>query len=191
MLRAYGDLWLMFKQWKHGFYFSNHWAFQQHDVHVWQCETFPKKRGKIDILFLTTVTVVCGCYIIGNCLLRADFGSQHYWLWVTPDARVGWAMSCDRMELMSVPWGGCLSFGQGIVSRLTSSKIHQKLSVRQTTCSLKHIRHGGHLLSKMLLNAPAGFCFLGKVIKTQKWYNYSPLFDRSYVNNGAPWNVFL
>lgn len=103
----------------------------------WQ--TFKKKEKRHT--FSMTVTTFCGCYIIGNCLLWADFGSQHYWLWLTPDARVGWAMSIERMELMSVPWGGCLSFGQGIVSRLTTSKIHQKLSVQQTTCSLKHIKH--------------------------------------------------
>ena len=59
------------------------------------------------------VTIFCGCYIIGGCVLWADFGSQHYWLWVTPDARVGWAMSSERTELMSVPWGGCLSFWPG------------------------------------------------------------------------------
>lgn len=45
------------------------------------------------------------------------------------------------IELMSVPWGGCLSFGRGIVSRLTTFKIHQDPAVQQTTCSLKHIRH--------------------------------------------------
>lgn len=103
----------------------------------WQPETFGETEKTY---FSMTVTIFGGCYIIGNCLLRADFGSQHYWLWVTPDARAGWAMSSERMELMSVPWGGCLSFGQGIVSRLTTSKIHQKLAVQQTTCSLKHIR---------------------------------------------------
>lgn len=78
------------------------------------------------------------CSVIGNCSLWADFGSQHYWLWVTPDARVGWAMNSERMELMSMPWGGCLSFGQGIVSRLTTSKTHQKVAIQQTVFSIAH-----------------------------------------------------
>lgn len=48
-------------------------------------------------------------------------------------------MSSQRMELMSVPRGGYLSFGQGIVSRFTTLKIHQNLTVQQTICSLKQM----------------------------------------------------
>lgn len=48
-------------------------------------------------------------------------------------------MGSQRMELMSVPRGGYLSFGQGIVSRLTTLKIHQNLTVQQTICSLKQM----------------------------------------------------
>ena len=76
-------------------------------------KTFQKESKEEDILLSVKVTIFCGCYIIGECLLWADFGSQHYWLWATPDARVGWAMSSERTELMSVPWGGCLSFWPG------------------------------------------------------------------------------
>lgn len=82
------------------------------------------------------LTIFCGSFMSGS--LQADFGG--YWLWVTPDA-IGWAMSSERIEVMSVPWGGCLSLSQGMVSGYTTFKIHQNLAVQQTTCSLKHIRH--------------------------------------------------
>lgn len=93
-------------------------------------------------------TIFCGCFIIGICLLWADFGSQLYWLWVTPDARVGWVMSSERMELMRVPQGGCLSFDQGIASKFTTFKIHQLLAVQTNTGSLKHITHNDIIIPR-------------------------------------------
>lgn len=43
-------------------------------------------------------------------------------------------------ELMSVPRGGCLSFGQGYVSGLSTFKIHQALAVKHPACSLTHMK---------------------------------------------------
>lgn len=34
--------------------------------------------SQIKIYFAVTVAIFCGCYIIGICLLWADFRSQHY-----------------------------------------------------------------------------------------------------------------
>lgn len=101
-----------------------------------------------EITFFSRQIQYPGCYI-GMCLLWADFESQHYWLWVTPDARVGWAMSNERMEVMSVPGGGCLSFGQGIMSSLNlqnPSESHQPTDYM----FIKDRQTWGHFLSEVL-----------------------------------------
>lgn len=79
--------------------------------------------------FSMTVTIFCGCYIIGNCLLWADFGSQHYWLWVTPDARVGWAMSSRGWNWWVCHEGVICLFGQGI-----GVKTHNLQNPSEASC---------------------------------------------------------
>jgi len=134
-----------------------------------------------------TVTVFCGCYVTGICLLWADFRSQHYWLWVTPDARDGWAMSSERIELMGVPRGGCLSFGQGIVSKLTIFKIHPKeYMFIKAHCTYWHF-HPGMLLNNALFEILSiGRCHQNwkkSILSASYWWN------STILNHFSKWNT--
>lgn len=122
---------------------------------------------KESILVTMTVTILCGCHIIGNCMLWADFGNQLYWLWVTPDARVGWAMSSERDRTDECATRGLFVF----LAREMCQDSQPSKSIRIPPSSRLHVHQSRLDIWTLPFqeNDPLsslGLCLLSRVLKT-------------------------